>query len=70
MPTSWWGKLLLWVYMAGYCIRLSYVGYVAWPRMSFSDWQWYMGWQSLYEMAWPILLPAEFVLGYIGAPLK
>ena len=47
---------LLWVYTAGYFVYLSVSAVSAWPHMTWWDWSVYVSWESVYAMAWPILL--------------
>ena len=52
-----WGYTgLMWVYTAGYCVYLAVVGAKAWPHMTWWDWSVYVSWESIYALAWPILL--------------
>ena len=56
MPKSWWGKTLLWGYMAGYCIYVVAAAINAWPQMPFATWSNYVLWQATYASFWPILV--------------
>ena len=56
MPKSWWGKILMWGYTAGYFIYLVPAAISAWPQMPFTTWLNYVLWQSTYACIWPILL--------------
>jgi hypothetical protein len=66
MPDSWiwravyWG--LAWVYTAGYSVYLFAVGWAAWPKMTFSDWFAHISWESVYALAWPLLI----ILSWLG----
>lgn len=64
MPTSWWGKALVWGYAIGFWVRTAWIAVAAWPLMSFADWQWYMGWQMFWGIFWPITLVVGFVAGF------
>lgn len=56
MPKSWWGRAIVVVYVAGYWLRLAIIGFVMWPRLGLGEWRWYMTWQTLYGLVWPIWL--------------
>ena len=56
MPTSWWSRALQYVYVAGYVIFLVIAGYSAWPHMSFADWRYFMYFQTVYALFWPLVL--------------
>lgn len=47
---------LMWVYMAGYCGYLLVAGWSSWSTMTFWDWCVHISWESVYALAWPILI--------------
>ena len=55
MPKSWWGKTLMWGYIAGYCIYVVAAAINAWPQMPLTTWANYVLVQSTYASFWPIL---------------
>ena len=56
MPKSWWGKTLMWGYIAGYFIDLGAAAIQTWPQMPFMAWASHMLVQSTYACFWPVLL--------------
>jgi hypothetical protein len=53
---SWIYHVSIWVYTAGYCVYLTVVAAKAWPHMTWWDWSVYVSWESVYALAWPVLL--------------
>ena len=56
MPKSWWGKTLMWGYLAGYCIYVAAAAINAWPQMPFAAWSSHVLWQATYASFWPLLV--------------
>ena len=56
MPQSWWGKTLMWGYMAGYFIYVAAAGIKAWPETSFTTWSNHLLAESTYATFWPVLI--------------
>jgi hypothetical protein len=47
---------LAWLYMAGYSVYLFAVAWKAWPTMTFWEWCTHVSWESVYALAWPVLI--------------
>jgi hypothetical protein len=67
MPDSgFWRYLYLglaWVYSVGYCVYLFAAGWTSWPNMTFWDWFVHISYESVYALAWPVLIVMSW-LGY------
>lgn len=50
-------------YLTGYAIYVVLVAAWAWPQLPFDEWLIYTGSQTIYALAWPILL---LLLGLSG----
>ncbi len=61
MPNSRWGKAIVWGYAMGWWLYFAAAGVFAGPKLSFSDWQGYMGFQAFYAIFWPILVILSLV---------
>jgi hypothetical protein len=59
---QWIYWVLVSVYTAGYCIYLFAAGWAAWPKMTFWDWLTHVSYESVYALAWPVLL----ILSWLG----
>jgi hypothetical protein len=53
----------LWVYSIGYSVYLFAAGWSSWPKMAFWDWFTHISYESVYALAWPVLLIMSW-LGY------
>jgi hypothetical protein len=54
MPTSWWGKTIVVVYIIGYWLYVSAAAIDAWPLMGWFQWWNYVVWQACYAVFWRI----------------
>jgi hypothetical protein len=53
---QWLYTGLMWVYLAGYAIYLFMAGWTSWSNMTFWDWCVHVSWESVYALAWPVLV--------------
>ena len=62
MPKSWWGKTILWTYVAGYWLYILFAALWSWSMISgFGAWRYYVSFQFLYALVWPVLLLLELL---------
>jgi hypothetical protein len=54
---------LIWIYTLGYSIYLAVAGWTSWGSMTFWDWCTHISWESVYALAWPVLVTMSW-LGY------
>lgn len=55
MPKSWWGKIILWTYIAGYYLQIVVLGLWSWSLIpSFWLWQSMMAQQLYLALLWPL----------------
>jgi hypothetical protein len=60
-PFAVW--VFAWVYWVGYCVYLFVVGWASWPKMAWGEWLTHVSYESVYALAWPILIVLS-ALGY------
>ena len=54
---------VMWIYTVGYSVYLFVVGWASWPKMTFWDWCVHISYESVYALAWPVLVVLH-LMGY------
>ena len=65
MLKSWRGKVLLGIYISGYWVHIIMLGVREWSNFAISTWWFYMAYQAMLGVIWPILM----MLSWFGIDL-